>query len=152
MVQGIIIIAVFLFFAVLMYRQKIPSFLALLLMAIIIPLVAGAPLSGDDSILGIVNTGSYKLASSIPALLFGAWVGEIMNQSGITKDIIRRASELADAMECRCYHGGEGRTRMKVMKASAVDYLATAIFALLLAAIIFSNTYCQGIIYSLIKG
>lgn len=95
MVQGIIIIAVFLFFAVLMYRQKIPSFLALLLMAIIIPLVAGAPLSGDDSILGIVNTGSYKLASSIPALLFGAWVGEIMNQSGITKDIIRRASELA---------------------------------------------------------
>lgn len=95
MVQGIIIIAVFLFFAVLMYRQKIPSFLALLLMAIIIPLVAGAPLSGDDSILGIVNAGSYKLASSIPALLFGAWVGEIMNQSGITKDIIRRASELA---------------------------------------------------------
>lgn len=95
MVQGILIIAVFLFFAVLMYRQKIPSFLALLLMAIIIPLVAGAPLSGDDSILGIVNTGSYKLASSIPALLFGAWVGEIMNQSGITKDIIRRASELA---------------------------------------------------------
>lgn len=64
----------------------------------------------------------------------------------------RRASELADAMECRCYHGGEGRTRMKVMKASAFDYLATAIFALLLAAIIFSNTYCQGIIYSLIKG
>ena len=95
MVQGIIIIAVFLFFAVLMYRQKIPSFLALLLMAILIPLVAGAPLSGDDSILGIVNAGSYKLASSIPALLFGAWVGEIMNQSGITKDIIRRASELA---------------------------------------------------------
>ena len=95
MVQGILIIAVFLFFAVLMYRQKIPSFLALLLMAIIIPLVAGAPLSGDDSILGIVNAGSYKLASSIPALLFGAWVGEIMNQSGITKDIIRRASELA---------------------------------------------------------
>lgn len=95
MVQGIIIIAVFLFFAVLMYRQKIPSFLALLLMAILIPLVAGTPLSGDDSILGIVNAGSYKLASSIPALLFGAWVGEIMNQSGITKDIIRRASELA---------------------------------------------------------
>ena len=95
MVQGIIIIAVFLFFVVLMYRQKIPSFLALLLMAILIPLVAGAPLSGDDSILGIVNAGSYKLASSIPALLFGAWVGEIMNQSGITKDIIRRASELA---------------------------------------------------------
>ncbi len=64
----------------------------------------------------------------------------------------RRASELADAMECRCYHGGEGRTRMKVMKASAIDYVSTGVFALLLAAIILSNTYCGGIIYSLIKG
>ena len=64
----------------------------------------------------------------------------------------RRASELADAMECRCYHGGEGRTRMKIMKASLVDYLSVAVFALLLVVIILSNTYCQGIIYSLIKG
>lgn len=95
MVQGILIIAAFLFFAFLMYQQKIPSFVALLAMSILIPLIAGAPLSGDDSILTIVNNGSYGLASSIPALLFGAWVGEIMNQTGITKDIIRRASELA---------------------------------------------------------
>ena len=64
----------------------------------------------------------------------------------------RRASELADAMECRCYHGGDGRTRMKIMKASLADYLSVAVFALLLAAIIICNTYCQGIIYSLIKG
>ena len=64
----------------------------------------------------------------------------------------RRASELADAMECRCYHGGDGRTRMKIMKASLADYLSVAVFALLLAAIILCNTYCQGIIYSLIKG
>ena len=27
----------------------------------------------------------------------------------------RRAFDLAMAMECRCYHGGEGRTRMKVL-------------------------------------
>ena len=29
---------------------------------------------------------------------------------------INRATQLADAMECRCYHGGEGRTRLNVMK------------------------------------
>ena len=28
----------------------------------------------------------------------------------------RRADELATAMECRCYHGGEGRTRMKQLR------------------------------------
>ncbi len=95
MVQGILMIAVFLGFSVLMFRQKIPSFLALLLMAVVLPLVAGAPLYGEDGVLAIVNTGSYRLASSIPALFFGAWVGEIMNERGVTKDIIRRASELA---------------------------------------------------------
>lgn len=36
---------------------------------------------------------------------------------------IRRAEELADAMECRCYHGGEGRTKLKVMKANVSDFV-----------------------------
>jgi len=34
-----------------------------------------------------------------------------------------RAFELAAAMECRCYHGGEGRTRLKVLHFRAVDWL-----------------------------
>ena len=36
----------------------------------------------------------------------------------------RRADELAVAMECRCYHGGEGRTRLRQLKFAARDYLA----------------------------
>jgi energy-coupling factor transport system permease protein len=36
---------------------------------------------------------------------------------------INRATQLADAMECRCYHGGEGRTRLNVMKWHASDVL-----------------------------
>ena len=36
----------------------------------------------------------------------------------------RRADELAIAMECRCYHGGEGRTRMKQLKYAARDFIA----------------------------
>ena len=36
----------------------------------------------------------------------------------------RRADELAVAMECRCYHGGEGRTRLKVLRARTADILA----------------------------
>ncbi len=95
MLQGIAVVLIFLFFAYFMFRQKIPSFFALFLMSILIPLVAGAPIAGENSILTILNDGSFNLASSMPALLFGAWVGEIMNETGITKDIIRRASELA---------------------------------------------------------
>ncbi len=48
----------------------------------------------------------------------------------------RRADELATAMEARCYHGGEGRTRMKTLKMAGRDFTAIGIFAVLLAGII----------------
>ena len=48
----------------------------------------------------------------------------------------RRAEELATAMECRCYHGGEGRTRLKVLHYATLDYLAFLIGLALLAAVI----------------
>ncbi len=51
----------------------------------------------------------------------------------------RRAAELATAMECRCYHGGDGRTRMKQLhvRRSDVGYLLAT--AALLAAMITCN-------------
>ena len=45
----------------------------------------------------------------------------------------RRADELAMAMESRCYHGGEGRTRMNVLKFGRGDGVAAAAFAVLTA-------------------
>lgn len=51
----------------------------------------------------------------------------------------RRADELAIAMESRCYHGGEGRTRMKQLKLQGIDYMAFIAFMLLLALIITLN-------------
>lgn len=48
----------------------------------------------------------------------------------------RRADELATAMECRCYHGGEGRTRMKKLAFARRDFLALLFGFVLLAGII----------------
>jgi len=48
----------------------------------------------------------------------------------------RRADELATAMECRCYHGGEGRTKMKLLRYKRRDYLAFLVGVLLLSAVI----------------
>ena len=48
----------------------------------------------------------------------------------------RRADELATAMESRCYHGGEGRTALHVLRFRAPDYIALALFVLLVAAVI----------------
>ncbi|MBC3517009.1 energy-coupling factor transporter transmembrane protein EcfT [Neobittarella massiliensis] len=51
----------------------------------------------------------------------------------------RRADELALAMECRCYRGGEGRTRMRQLHMGGVDLAATAVMALICAGIILCN-------------
>ena len=48
----------------------------------------------------------------------------------------RRADELATAMECRCYHGGEGRTQMKLLRYMRRDYLTYGVGVLLLGCII----------------
>ena len=48
----------------------------------------------------------------------------------------RRAGDLAMAMEARCYHGGEGRTRLRVLQCEKRDYIACAVMALLIAAVI----------------
>ena len=48
----------------------------------------------------------------------------------------RRADELATAMECRCYHGGDGRTKLHVLRYQGRDYGASAALAALLAAVI----------------
>ena len=53
----------------------------------------------------------------------------------------RRADELALAMECRCYHGGEGRTRMKQLKLSGKDFGAALFVVLGFAAIILMNMF-----------
>lgn len=51
----------------------------------------------------------------------------------------RRADELALAMECRCYRGGEGRTRLKTLKFQRIDLVAAILFLIALALVIASN-------------
>jgi len=44
---------------------------------------------------------------------------------------------LATAMESRCYHGGEGRTKMKVMKFAGMDFIALLLGAVVIVAVVF---------------
>ena len=53
----------------------------------------------------------------------------------------RRADELATAMECRCYQGGEGRTKMKQLHYHREDFLSYCAGAVLLAAVIVLKTF-----------
>ena len=55
----------------------------------------------------------------------------------------RRADELATAMECRCYHGGEGRTKLHVLRYEGRDYVALSLGVLILAGIIALRVFGQ---------
>lgn len=48
----------------------------------------------------------------------------------------KRADELAVAMDSRCYHGGDGRTRMKVMHFAKRDLIAAAVLIIFFGAVI----------------
>ena len=53
----------------------------------------------------------------------------------------RRAGDLAMAMESRCYHGGEGRTRLRVLKITRNDWIACGAVAALLGLIILEGIF-----------
>lgn len=52
---------------------------------------------------------------------------------------INRALELANAMECRCYHGGDGRTRLNVLKCHAKDVVAAIVLVAFGVGLVFLN-------------
>lgn len=58
----------------------------------------------------------------------------------------RSANELAYAMECRCYRGGAGRTKMKVVKMEKRDFLALLTVAIFIALIFVLNSLMAAVI------
>ena len=57
----------------------------------------------------------------------------------------RRALDLATAMECRCYRGGEGRTRMRQMQLMPRDMVALVVTVAGLAGVIMLNGWLPSV-------
>ncbi|MBR5544462.1 MAG: energy-coupling factor transporter transmembrane protein EcfT [Clostridia bacterium] len=55
---------------------------------------------------------------------------------------IRRAYELANAMTCRCYNGGKGKTTMNALKFSRHDYLTLLGVIALVGVVVILNIFC----------
>lgn len=64
----------------------------------------------------------------------GSFITRAKNMTSILVPLFisafRRADELATAMECRCYNGGDGRTRLRQLKSAPRDYTALAVTVL----------------------
>ncbi|WP_461207359.1 citrate transporter [Clostridium sp. DL1XJH146] len=98
--QIIGILAIFLVLVVLMMTRKIPTILALPIMAIGIAIVAGIPFTSSDSETytianDILQGGAMRMSTAIAGLIFGGWFGKMLTKIGVTRTIIRKAAELA---------------------------------------------------------
>ncbi|MDI3312152.1 MAG: C4-dicarboxylate ABC transporter, partial [Thermoanaerobacterium sp.] len=95
--QAILILVLFLIIAGLMVTRKLPTLIALPILAIGIALIAGVPLKMVDPktkvdmglLAYVIDGGAIKLAAAYVAVMFGAWLGQIMNQTGISKSIVK---------------------------------------------------------------
>lgn len=94
------ILAIFIIMVVLMMMRKMPTMLALPIMAIGIALVAGIPFISSDAktftiAKDVLDGGAMRMSTAIAGLFFGGLFGKILTKVGITKTIIRKAAELA---------------------------------------------------------
>lgn len=97
--QAILILLIFIASVALMMTRKLPTILALPLMAIAIAAVAGVPFYDPDAeftiVQNVLESGAMRMASGMTGLFFGAWFGKVLTKVGVTHTIIRKAAELA---------------------------------------------------------
>ena len=97
--QAIGIFAIFAACVALMAR-KLPTILALPVMAVGIALVAGIPFISSDAeqftvAKDVLEAGAMRMSTAIAGLIFGGFFGKVLTKVGVTHTIIRKAAELA---------------------------------------------------------
>jgi C4-dicarboxylate transporter, DcuC family len=93
MFLGITILLVFIFFAALMYLNRLPALIALPLMAVIIAVLAGIP--PEDIAVFVVAEGAVRLNVAIITVLFGAILSQFVSNAGIAETMVKKVAELA---------------------------------------------------------
>lgn len=93
MFLGITILLVFIFFAALMYLNRLPALIALPLMAVTIAVLAGIP-PGDIAVF-VIADGAVRLNVAIITVLFGAILSQFVSNAGIAETLVKKVAELA---------------------------------------------------------
>lgn len=98
-IRGVLMLVVFLLSVGLMVAKKIPTILALPLMAILFAVIAGVPIMSTNIeevtiFKTIIQAGASRMADAITSLILGAWFAQVLNRLGITKGIVKKAAEL----------------------------------------------------------
>lgn len=101
MVQGILILVFMLFIMALMVSRKMPTVIALFVLAIGICFIGGVPAVGVDAdgnaigfLQGVIQAGSLKLGDAIMVSVFAGWLGMVMEKTRISETMIKKGAEL----------------------------------------------------------
>lgn len=96
----VLILLIFVVSVVLMMTRKLPTILALPIMAVAIAFIAGIPFISSDAeqftiARNVLEAGAMRMSTAIAGLIFGSWFGKVLSKVGITRTIIKKAAELA---------------------------------------------------------
>uniref|UniRef100_A0AAU3GP18 TRAP transporter large permease subunit n=1 Tax=Streptomyces sp. NBC_01401 TaxID=2903854 RepID=A0AAU3GP18_9ACTN len=92
--MGVVILIVMAAGVAAMLTRKLPTAFALVLLGVVIAFVAGAPLTGKESVLDtVLQEGAPMLASTMIAVLLGSWLGKLLDETGIAGTIVRKIVE-----------------------------------------------------------
>jgi hypothetical protein len=89
-VTASLILLVFAFFAVMMFRRWMPALIAVPCMAIVMSVAAGVPVA---KLGGIITSGAAQLAPLYVAVIFGALLGRVTIETGIARTIVNLVAE-----------------------------------------------------------
>ncbi|MGW4176325.1 transporter [Streptomyces rubiginosohelvolus] len=92
--MGVVILLVMAAGVAAMLTRKLPTGFALVLLAVAIAFIAGAPLTGENSVLDtVLQEGAPALAATMVAILLGSWLGKLLDETGIAGTLVRKIVE-----------------------------------------------------------
>ncbi|MFD4989872.1 TRAP transporter large permease subunit [Streptomyces sp. NPDC058374] len=92
--MGVVILLVMAAGVAAMLTRKLPTAFALVVLGVVIAFVAGAPLTGENSVLDtVLQEGAPALAATMIAILLGSWLGRLLDETGIAGTLVRKIVE-----------------------------------------------------------
>jgi hypothetical protein len=92
--MGVVILLVMAAGVGLMLARRLPTAFALVLLAVVIAFLAGAPLTGENSVLDtVLQEGAPALAATMIAIILGSWLGKLLDETGIAGTLVRKIVE-----------------------------------------------------------
>lgn len=92
--MGVVILLVMAAGVAAMLTRRLPTAFALVLLAVVIAFLSGAPLTGENSVLDtVLQEGAPALAATMVAIILGSWLGRLLDETGIAGTLVRKIVE-----------------------------------------------------------